>query len=409
DLSILTDPDVLKNVAHILKTNVAACKSIGSPFFAQLQKIHLDMLNVYKVISSFLSNVITEHGEEVLKTPNAKQMRVVKKEILTLLSTWIARAFDSRSDSTLVTPALVIKEVIQPLLDTVLRDYEMNVAAAREPKVLSLLSITVVSLKEEATPLISPMLDAVFMCTLEMINKDMEAYPEHRTNFFQLLNAINRHCFNHMISLPDETFGLFIQAVVWAFKHSMRNVAELGFEILREILKKVDALSTTDGATAQTFYQKYFMTILEHVLSVVTDHNQVPFVGLTNLAETVCALFHAAEERIVVNLNAANPTQKNMDFIFETIAGVFKAHFSNLTEAQISVTIKGFFSFNRSVPKMREHIRDFLVQIKEEAGEDTADLFLEEKESEIQKTQQEKMAIPGVQNPNAVAEEDGME
>lgn len=65
------------------------------------------MLNVYKVISSFLSNVITEHGEEVLKTPNAKQMRVVKKEILTLLSTWIARAFDSRSDSTLVTPALV--------------------------------------------------------------------------------------------------------------------------------------------------------------------------------------------------------------------------------------------------------------------------------------------------------------
>lgn len=65
------------------------------------------MLNVYKVISSFLSTVVSEHGEEVLKTPNVKSIRVVKKEILTLLSTWIARAFDSRADSTLVTPELV--------------------------------------------------------------------------------------------------------------------------------------------------------------------------------------------------------------------------------------------------------------------------------------------------------------
>lgn len=37
---------------------------------------------------------------------------------------------------------------------------------------------------------------------------------------------------------------------------------------------------------------------------------------------------------------------------------------SRYFRAQISVTIKGFFSFNRAVPKMREHIRDFLVQIK---------------------------------------------
>jgi exportin-1 len=263
---------------------------------------------------------------------------------------------------------------------------------------------------------VSPMLDAVFMCTLEMINKDMEAFPEHRINFFQLLNAINRHCFNHMISLPDETFALFIQAVVWAFKHSMRTVAELGrdglesllgFEILREMLRKVAALE--EKAVAQTFYQKYFMTILEHVLGVVTDHNQVPFVGLTNLAETVCALFQAAETSIEVPLNATNSAQPNVEFIYEAISTLFKTHFSNLTDVQIRVTIKGFFSFNRSVAKMREHIRDFLVQIKEEAGEDTADLFLEEKETEIQRTQQEKLAIPGVQNPNDIDEMNEMD
>lgn len=72
------------------------------------------------------------------------------------------------------------------------------------------------------------MLDAVFECTLDMINKDLEAFPEHRTNFFQFLNAITRHCFKVLLALPDPVFGLVIQAIVWAFKHSMRNVAETG-------------------------------------------------------------------------------------------------------------------------------------------------------------------------------------
>ena len=40
--------------------------------------------------------------------------------------------------------------------------------------------------------------DAVFECTLEMINKDFEEFPEHRTNFFLLLQAVNTHCFQGM-------------------------------------------------------------------------------------------------------------------------------------------------------------------------------------------------------------------
>lgn len=54
------------------------------------------MLSVYQVISGNLSKAINEQGEGVLKQPLAKTMRIVKKEILTLLSTWISRAFEGR-------------------------------------------------------------------------------------------------------------------------------------------------------------------------------------------------------------------------------------------------------------------------------------------------------------------------
>ncbi|CAK5072993.1 unnamed protein product [Meloidogyne enterolobii] len=377
DVSIFTDPEVLKNLTHILKTNVAACKSIGAPFFSQLKRILNDMLSIYQVISGNLNKAVNEQGEHVLKWPLIKHMRV---------------------EEALLPIPLVIENIIKPLFSTVLRDYEMNVPQAREPKVLSLLSITIVSLKEEANSQVPEILDAVFTCTLDMINKDMEAFPEHRTNFFQLLKALNTHCFNVLISLPDKVLGLIIQAIVWAIKHTMR------IEILRDLLGKV--ASMTDRAQARIFYQKHFMTIMEHVLGVLTDNNQVQFVGLTNLAETVCILFQAVENTIDIPLNPSNSSQSNTDFVYETITTLFVNHFKNLTEPQIALTVKGFISYNRILNKMREHIRDFLVQIREEAGDDTADLFLEEKEAEIQRIQAEKQAIPGVRNPNELVEED---
>ena len=38
-------------------------------------------------------------------------------------------------------------------------------------------------------------MENVFECTLDMINKDFSEFPEHRVEFFNLLRAINLHCF----------------------------------------------------------------------------------------------------------------------------------------------------------------------------------------------------------------------
>lgn len=37
--------------------------------------------------------------------------------------------------------------------------------------------------------------EALFECTLHMINKELEPFPEHRINFFKMLQAITTHCF----------------------------------------------------------------------------------------------------------------------------------------------------------------------------------------------------------------------
>lgn len=86
--------EAVKQLASILKTNVRACKAIGHPYVVQLGRIYLDMLNVYKVMSENISAAIVVNGESVTKQPLIKGMRVVKKETLKLISSWVMQSTD---------------------------------------------------------------------------------------------------------------------------------------------------------------------------------------------------------------------------------------------------------------------------------------------------------------------------
>ena len=58
--------------------------------------------------------------------------------------------------------------------------------------------------------------------------QNFEEYPEHRTNFFLLLQAVNSHCFDAFLAIDPAQFKLVLDAIIWAFKHTMRNVADTG-------------------------------------------------------------------------------------------------------------------------------------------------------------------------------------
>lgn len=75
--------------------------------------------------------------------------------------------------SPLTSPVVfqVGENFVPPLLDAVLIDYQRNVPAAREPEVLSTMATIVNKLGGHITSEIPQIFDAVFECTLNMINK----------------------------------------------------------------------------------------------------------------------------------------------------------------------------------------------------------------------------------------------
>jgi len=396
NVDVLKDHEAVKQLGSILKTNVRACKALGHPYVLQLGRIYLDMLNVYKVMSENITAAITHNGEAVTKQPLIKSMRVVKKETLKLIANWVERSND---------PQMVLDNFIPPMLEAVLADYQRcSVPSAREPEVLSVMATVVNKLKSYITIQIPKIFDAVFECTLDMINKDFEEHPEHRTNFFTLLQAVNAHCFPAFLSIPPQQFKLVLDSIIWAFKHTMRNVADTGLSILFQLLQNV----SSHPEAAQSFYQTYYTDILQHMFSVVTDTSHTA--GLTMHATILAYMFTLVEsEKVTVPLNAADKTVTNMVHIQGFVANLLKSAFPHLSDNQIKITVTGLFNLNQDIPGFKDHLRDFLVQIREFTGEDDTDLYLEERETALKAAQEEKrkvqMSVPGILNPHEVAEE----
>ena len=62
DPTILQDADTIKVVGNIMKTNVAACTSVGSYFYPQIGRIYHDMLSMYRATSQMISDGVARDG-----------------------------------------------------------------------------------------------------------------------------------------------------------------------------------------------------------------------------------------------------------------------------------------------------------------------------------------------------------
>ncbi|CAB55858.2 karyopherin/importin beta family nuclear export signal receptor Crm1 [Schizosaccharomyces pombe] len=389
---VLGDPQTVKILANVLKTNVAACTSIGSGFYPQIAKNYVDMLGLYKAVSGLISEVVAAQGNIATKTPHVRGLRTIKKEILKLVDAYISRAEDLE---------LVGNTLIPALFEAVLLDYLQNVPDARDAEVLNLITTIVNQLSELLTDKIPLVLDAVFGCTLEMISKDFSEYPEHRAAFFQLLRAINLNCFPALLNIPAPQFKLVINSIVWSFKHVSRDIQETGLNILLELINNMASMGPD---VSNAFFQTYYISLLQDILYVLTDSDHKSGFKLQSLI--LARLFYLVESN-QITVPLYDPSQfpqemNNQLFLRQYIMNLLVTAFPHLQPIQIQEFVQTVLALNQDSIKFKLALRDFLIQLKEFGG-DNAELYLEEKEQELaaqQKAQLEKaMTVPGMIKP----------
>lgn len=133
---VLANPENIKILSNVLKTNVSACSSIGTFFLPQIGRIYLDLLALYTAVSGIINTTTAAQGLVATKTPKVRGLRTIKKEILKLVGeTYIKKAEDLEQVTT---------NLIPPLLEAILGDYNQNIPEARDAEVLSVM-VTIVT------------------------------------------------------------------------------------------------------------------------------------------------------------------------------------------------------------------------------------------------------------------------
>lgn len=164
NVDVLSNPENIKILSNVLKTNVSACTSVGSFFFPQIGRIYMEMLGLYKAVSGLINQTIADQGLIATKTPKVRGLRTIKKEILKLVEIYVRKAEDIEQ---------INRDLIPPLLEAALGDYLQNIPPARDAEVLNVMATVVQRLGSLLTEQVPSILAAVFECTLNMINQGM--------------------------------------------------------------------------------------------------------------------------------------------------------------------------------------------------------------------------------------------
>lgn len=327
DSTILQNADTIKIIGNIMKTNVSACSSIGTYFFPQIGRLYNNMLEMYATTSQLISQAVAREGEVATKMPIVRGLRTIKKEILKLVETFIDKAEDLQT---------VRAQMVPQLLDSVLVDYNRNVPGARDAEVLRCMTAMITKLSglmEDQVPVI---MENVFECTLEMINKDFSEFPEHRVEFFNLLRAINLHCFPALLKLDNRQFKFVIDSCLWASKHDNRDVETAGLNMCLELINNI--AEKTDVATSNAFFQQFFIPILQDVFFVLTDQDHKA--GFKTQSMLLMRMFYfispadGTQPKIqgpIYTPDQAQGSPSNKEFLGLFVSNLLQNAFSNLT------------------------------------------------------------------------------
>jgi len=362
--------------------------AVGAACHTQLAHIYFDMLKIYKVCSDFISHSTAQQGSQVMSYAHVRLMRNVKRDTLRLVQTFVDMAATEPGAAEVgTTVQQLAQRFVPPLLEPVLADYRSNLPQARDAEVLDLLATLATRLSDSISQEVTKIFEMVFECTCDMIKGDFQSYPDHRAKFYDLLKAINAHCFQSLFFLNESQLKLYVDSLIWALKHEQPQVADSGLQILTQFLER---LLSGPPQVFLPFFKQYYFTLLQDVLSVLADtlHRS----GFKLQQHILLQLVLASESG---QLSEAAPKQRVMEFLFDLIG----KSFPTLHPSQVEIFVLDCFNKARQPAEFQQHIRDFLIQLRE-WGSHEESLYEEERKRALKDAQatesQWRLQVPGL-------------
>jgi exportin-1 len=242
----------------------------------------------------------------------------------------------------------------------------------RDPEVVLLFSTMVERLGNEMTTGIPTIFAKLAVCTLEMIGADFANYPDHRMNYFLLINNIVRHCFQSLFMLGPDNFKVVVNSILWAIKHESPKIAEIGLNTLAELIRNINL----NQELINQFYALFLMPICSDIFLVLTDSLHKS--GFKQQAEILRQLIFIIESKqLTVSIDATCPDNKS--YIRNYLITALITSFPNMSKTNVTAFVDAMFANCTLRLPFKTVVRDFLITMKEFA-EDSELLYSEERQ-----------------------------
>ena len=216
-----------------------------------------------------------------------------------------------------------------------------------------------------------------------------------------------------------------MDSIVWAFKHTMRDISDMGLSSELNLPHQPELKLTCTVAfemannfansppnVANQFYQQYLLSIIGDVFYVLTDaDHKSGFRSQALLLARLISLVEsgAASAPLFDPSQVPDPSMTNAVFLRGYLSDLLSKAFGNMQLAQIQHFVNLLFEASHDHARFKLTLRDFLISLKEFTG-DNADLYIEEKEAEQDRVKQEEMEkgmrVPGMIKPSLMEDAD---
>ena len=216
DGNLIYDIKTIKDFDFFLRINQAVAKSVGFAYSCIFKALYNNLLNIYKCYSNTISLGAQKLGDKSLTDPMLKCMRTLRHNILRLFSIFYSN-IDSKSLMTDFLPQMML----------LLNEFSTNDPNAKDAEILSLFASLIDILKDEFKLAIPEIMTKLAAPTLQMITTNFEAFPDHRKNYFELLNSLVCSCFSGIISIDIAGTKVIMDSLIWGIKHQDPLLSEL--------------------------------------------------------------------------------------------------------------------------------------------------------------------------------------
>ncbi|GBE60835.1 exportin 1 [Babesia ovata] len=429
--------DKTRAIIQILRVNNRVAKSTGFSYTTQLMLIYPGIIHLYNVYSCAIQHAVQAAGPSCLKHNNINLMHLVKRSILHLLETYISHLPNKLTRSLADSPVTiassgqsgqsvdedltdigamedltvrnyneVLKELVSSITSTVLAAYRNSMAETRDHEVICLVTTLIEKLGNNGSAVLPQIFEQIFDCTLDMVKQDFHSFPEHREQFYEMLQKCTKHCFEGILMLPSERLRAYVMSLIWAFKHEHPAVAEKGLVVVREFLNNLMLLDRRQERNPRqpgsmpvsvvlSFCQSYYYMLLKEILGVLTDTlHKSGFRLQTEILRVLIRFFECG----TINDPGSELTRMH---VMQFLVGVLGRSFATLHVKQVEAFVVDLFNFagetiaeqadslspNGQPLKFQTHVKDFLLSLKEFAGsgEEFERIFEQDRQNAIQR------------------------